>query len=69
MFRKLDDLEKKFRELESKLSDPSVIGNQTLFQKIGRERSSLMPPQIVPMIPAGAGSHAVAGGGMPVLAC
>ena len=43
MFRKLDELEKKFRELESRLSDPAVITNQALFQKTGRERSALAP--------------------------
>lgn len=41
MFTKLDDLEKKFEELNHRISDPSVIQNNTLYQKLTKERAGL----------------------------
>lgn len=43
MFQKLEEIEKKFRELENKLSDPTVVQNPPLYQKLSKERSSLIP--------------------------
>ncbi|MBI2982198.1 MAG: peptide chain release factor 1 [Deltaproteobacteria bacterium] len=42
MLEKLEELQKKFAGLENRLSDPSVIQNQPLFQKLSKERSGLM---------------------------
>jgi len=41
MFEKIEELERRFQELESLLSDPAVIGNQTDFRKFSREHSDL----------------------------
>ncbi len=43
MFEKIEDLEIRFKELESLLSDPSVIANQPEFRKLSREHSDLSP--------------------------
>lgn len=43
MFDKIQDLEIRFQELESLLSDPSVISNQPEFRKLSREHSDLAP--------------------------
>ena len=43
MFQKLDEIEAKFRQLEDRLADPSLIQNQPLYQKLSKERSSLTP--------------------------
>ncbi len=42
MFHKLDDLEKKFADLNDRISDPSVIQNTALYQKLAKERSGLV---------------------------
>jgi peptide chain release factor 1 len=41
MFDKIEDLEQRFRELESLLSDPAVIANQPEFRKLSREHAEL----------------------------
>ncbi len=43
MFAKLQDLEKKSDDLSHQISDPSVIQNHALYQKLTRERASLVP--------------------------
>lgn len=43
MFDKIQDLEIRFQELESLLSDPTVISNQPEFRKFSREHSDLAP--------------------------
>jgi peptide chain release factor 1 len=41
MFEKIEELERRFLELESLLSDPAVIGNQPEFRKFSREHADL----------------------------
>ena len=41
MFEKIEELERRFQELESLLSDPAVIGNQPEFRKLSREHAEL----------------------------
>ena len=41
MFDKIEELERRFQELESLLSDPAVISNQTEFRKFSREHADL----------------------------
>jgi peptide chain release factor 1 len=41
MFKKLDDVEKKFNELTEQLSNPDIISNQNQFQAIAKERAHL----------------------------
>lgn len=41
MFDKIEDLERRYQELEALLSDPSVISNQPEFRKLSREHSDL----------------------------
>ena len=43
MFDKIQDLEIRFQELESLLSDPTVIANQPEFRKFSREHADLAP--------------------------
>jgi peptide chain release factor 1 len=43
MFDKIQDLEIRFQEIESLLSDPTVISNQPEFRKLSREHSDLAP--------------------------
>jgi len=43
MFDKIQDLEIRFQEIESLLSDPTVIANQPEFRKLSREHSDLAP--------------------------
>jgi peptide chain release factor 1 len=43
MFSKLDDLERKFEDLSHRITDPSIIQNNTLYQKLTRERAGLIP--------------------------
>ncbi len=43
MFDKIQDLEIRFQELESLLSDPVVIANQPEFRKLSREHADLAP--------------------------
>ncbi|MGB4600001.1 MAG: peptide chain release factor 1 [Trichlorobacter sp.] len=43
MFDKIQDLEIRFQELESLLSDPVVISNQPEFRKLSREHADLAP--------------------------
>jgi peptide chain release factor 1 len=43
MFDKIQDLEVRFQEIESLLSDPSIISNQPEFRKLSREHSDLAP--------------------------
>ena len=43
MFDKIQDLEVRFQELESLLSDPTVIANQPEFRKLSREHADLAP--------------------------
>jgi peptide chain release factor 1 len=41
MLGKLKDIEKRFEDLEIKLSDPEIVGNRTEYQKIAKEHSDL----------------------------
>jgi len=41
MFDKIEELERRYQELEALLSDPSVISNQPEFRKFSREHSDL----------------------------
>ena len=41
MFRRLKDLDHRYSELESLLSDPDVVGKQALYQKYAKEHSDL----------------------------
>ena len=41
MFEKIEELERRFQELESLLADPVIIGNQEEFRKFSREHSEL----------------------------
>ncbi|HEX9024725.1 MAG TPA: PCRF domain-containing protein, partial [Geobacteraceae bacterium] len=43
MFEKIEELERRFQELESLLADPAVIGNQVEFRKLSREHAELGP--------------------------
>ncbi len=43
MFDKIQDLEIRFQEIESLLSDPTVIANQPEFRKLSREHADLAP--------------------------
>lgn len=43
MIDKIEELERRFQELEALLSDPAVIANQTEFRKLSREHSDLIP--------------------------
>ncbi len=42
MFSKIDDLERKFEDLSHRITDPSVIQNNALYQKLTRERAGLI---------------------------
>ena len=41
MFEKIEELERRFQELDALLSDPAVIGNQTEFRRLSREHAEL----------------------------
>ncbi|KAF0220543.1 MAG: peptide chain release factor [Geobacteraceae bacterium] len=41
MFEKIEELERRFSELESFLADPAVIANQAEFRKLSREHAEL----------------------------
>ena len=41
MFKRLKDLEHRYLELESLLSDPDVVGRQALYQKYAKEHADL----------------------------
>jgi len=41
MFEKIEELERRFQELESFLADPVVIGNQVEFRRLSREHADL----------------------------
>ncbi|MFC1716456.1 peptide chain release factor 1 [Candidatus Poribacteria bacterium] len=43
MLNKLQDIKKRYSELESSLSDPDVIADSSRFQKYAREHSELAP--------------------------
>ena len=43
MFDKIQDLEIRYQEIESLLSDPMVISNQPEFRKLSREHADLAP--------------------------
>jgi peptide chain release factor 1 len=43
MFEKIEELERRFQELEALLSDPAVISNQPEFRRLSREHSDLSP--------------------------
>jgi peptide chain release factor 1 len=43
MLDKIEELERRFQELEALLSDPVVIANQPEFRKLSREHSDLAP--------------------------
>ena len=43
MLDKIEELERRFQELEALLSDPAVIANQPEFRKLSREHSDLLP--------------------------
>jgi len=41
MFEKIEELERRFQELEALLADPAVIANQAEFRKLSREHADL----------------------------
>jgi peptide chain release factor 1 len=41
MFEKIEELERRYQELEAFLADPAVIGNQGEFRKLSREHAEL----------------------------
>jgi peptide chain release factor 1 len=41
MFEKIEELERRYQELEALLADPAVIGNQVEFRKLSREHAEL----------------------------
>lgn len=41
MFEKIEELERRFQELEALLADPAIIGNQGEFRKLSREHAEL----------------------------
>jgi peptide chain release factor 1 len=41
MFEKIEELERRFQELEALLADPAVIANQVEFRKLSREHAEL----------------------------
>ncbi|HTY20909.1 MAG TPA: peptide chain release factor 1 [Geobacteraceae bacterium] len=41
MFEKIEELERRFQELESLLADPAVIANQVEFRRLSREHADL----------------------------
>lgn len=43
MLEKIEELERRYQELEALLSDPAVIGNQPEFRKFSREHNDLAP--------------------------
>ncbi len=43
MLEKIEEIERRFQELEALLSDPAVIGNQTEFRKLSREHADIAP--------------------------
>ena len=43
MLDKIEELERRFQELEALLSDPAVISNQPEFRKLSREHADLSP--------------------------
>lgn len=43
MFDKLEFIEEKYRELNEKISDPEVIGNQSQWQKFMKEHAEIEP--------------------------
>ena len=43
MFQKLEEVEKRYRELEGLFADPAVLGNPKEMQKLARERSEISP--------------------------
>ena len=44
MFNRLEQLVKRYNELNEKLSDPKVIADNLLFQKLSKESSDLVEP-------------------------
>jgi len=43
MIDKIEELERRFQELEALLSDPAIIANQPEFRKLSREHNDLSP--------------------------
>ena len=43
MLQKLEDVERRYSELEAQLIDPDVLGNQKSYGRIAKERSDLEP--------------------------
>ena len=41
MFKKLEEVEKRYEELTNQLSDPEILSNQSRYQKIAKERSDM----------------------------
>ncbi len=41
MFKKLEEVEKRFEELTRQMGDPAVLSDQSRFQKLAKERSDL----------------------------
>ena len=41
MFKKLEEVEKRFEALTDQMSDPAIISNQSRFQRIAKERAGL----------------------------
>ena len=57
MVEKIEELERRFQELEALLSDPAVIGNQPEFRKLSREHADLSDWWRLPALPEGPGGN------------
>ena len=43
MFDKLEDLLRRFEEIQNELSEPSVVSDQSRFRKLMKEQNDLTP--------------------------
>lgn len=43
MFQKIEELENRFEDLSHQITDPAVLQNNALYQKLTRERAGLVP--------------------------
>ena len=43
MYKKLDEVEAVFEDMEARLTSPEVVGNAALYQKLSKDHSNLLP--------------------------
>ena len=46
MFDKLEDLLRRFEEIQNELSEPTVVSDQNRFRKLMKEQNDLQPLQL-----------------------